>query len=70
MWDELGKRDPKGTENSLRDCDRNLDVLEIWPRTVTVQTENHSSEQVLGDGQFQNMLSIMINNFKILQYYI
>lgn len=35
IWDELGKREPKGMKNSLRDCDSNLDVIEIWPRMET-----------------------------------
>lgn len=29
IWDELGKKEHKGTENSLRDCDSNLDVMEV-----------------------------------------
>lgn len=41
IWDELGKREPEGMENSLRDYDSNLDVIEVWPRMGTVQMENH-----------------------------
>lgn len=55
MWDELGKREPKGMENSVRDCDSHLDVIEIWPRMGIVQMENYLSEQGFSDNQFQNL---------------
>lgn len=60
IWDELGKREPKGMENSLRVCDSNLDVIEIWPRMGTAQMDPFIWTK-FSDGQFQ---TIMLNIVK------